>query len=52
MRFQEIVWTEEVDGIWACASLLHVPKTEMDEVWHRPRGTSFLSGATILSEKH
>lgn len=25
-RFQEIAWVEEFDGIWACASLLHVPK--------------------------
>lgn len=28
-RFQEIAWRGEFDGIWACASLLHVPPDEM-----------------------
>jgi hypothetical protein len=23
MRFQEIEWADEFDGVWACASLLH-----------------------------
>ena len=27
MRFQEIEWADEFDGIWACASLLHEPRT-------------------------
>jgi len=29
MSFQDIAFIGEFDGIWACASLLHVPKTEM-----------------------
>lgn len=24
MRFEDVAWREEFDGIWACASLLHV----------------------------
>lgn len=32
MTFKEINFTEEFDGIWACASLLHVARTEIDEV--------------------
>jgi 2-polyprenyl-3-methyl-5-hydroxy-6-metoxy-1,4-benzoquinol methylase len=28
MRFEDVIWRAEFDGIWACASLLHVsPKT-------------------------
>jgi 2-polyprenyl-3-methyl-5-hydroxy-6-metoxy-1,4-benzoquinol methylase len=25
MRSEEVAWREEFDGVWACASLLHVP---------------------------
>jgi 2-polyprenyl-3-methyl-5-hydroxy-6-metoxy-1,4-benzoquinol methylase len=27
MRFEEVAWRGEFDGIWACASLLHVPSS-------------------------
>lgn len=32
MRFEEIMWDNDFDGVWACASLLHVPKQQMDEI--------------------
>jgi SAM-dependent methyltransferase len=32
MTFLDVKSIEEFDGIWACASLLHVPQTQMDEV--------------------
>ena len=35
MKFQEISFEEEFDGVWACASLLHVPSEEMAEVFKR-----------------
>ena len=35
MTFQEMVYREEFDGIWACASLLHVPTAEIHEVIDR-----------------
>jgi SAM-dependent methyltransferase len=35
LRFQELAFTETFDGIWACASLLHVPRAEMDDVLGR-----------------
>lgn len=38
-RFQEIVWEERFDGIWAEASLLHVPRTELADVLTRIRRT-------------
>ena len=35
MQFQEIEFDNEFDGIWASASLLHVPSTEIDDVLNR-----------------
>lgn len=35
MKFQEMDFQETFDGIWACASLLHVPRREMREVMDR-----------------
>lgn len=32
MKFQEIAFDEEFDGIWACASLLHVSYEELPDV--------------------
>src|SRR4051794_36327791 len=32
LRFQDMEFREEFDGIWACASLLHIPKGEMIDV--------------------
>jgi SAM-dependent methyltransferase len=30
MRFKELSFCEVFDGIWACASLLHVPRHELE----------------------
>ena len=35
MRFEQIEWHNQFNGIWACASLLHVSKAEMADIWHR-----------------
>lgn len=35
LRFQDMTFQEEFDGIWACASLLHVPKSEIHDVLRR-----------------
>jgi SAM-dependent methyltransferase len=49
VRFQQIDLEEQFDGIWACASLLHVPGTEMNNVLSRfiralkPRGVLYMS---------
>src|SRR4051812_27328713 len=29
MTFQEVAWREAFDGVWACASLLHVPRADL-----------------------
>jgi len=49
LRFQEIQFQREFDAIWACASLLHVPKAEMSDVLRRllaalrPNGVMYAS---------
>lgn len=35
LRFQDIDWRARFDGIWACASLLHVPLAELPDVLRR-----------------
>jgi hypothetical protein len=35
LRFQELKFEKAFDGIWACASLLHVPVTDEVDVFHR-----------------
>lgn len=35
LRFQAIDWVEQFDGIWACASLLHVSDDELLAVFNR-----------------
>ena len=32
ITFDQIVFTNEFDGIWACASLLHVPSDEINSI--------------------
>ncbi len=34
-RLQDIQYQNQFDGIWACASLLHVPAKELPDVLHR-----------------
>jgi SAM-dependent methyltransferase len=47
--FQELEYEAEFHGVWACASLLHVPRSELDDVLERiqlalrPGGVCFMS---------
>jgi SAM-dependent methyltransferase len=49
LRFQDLAWRREFDGIWACASLLHVPAAELPAALRRlvlalrPGGTLYAS---------
>jgi len=49
LRFQKMEFQGEFDAVWACASVLHVPLAELDDVLSRffialrPRGTFYLS---------
>lgn len=35
LRFEDMDYVEEFDGIWACASLLHVSRDELPDVFRR-----------------
>ena len=50
--FQEIAFREEFDAIWACASLLHVPKNELPEVLKRLTSTLVQGGILYVSFKY
>jgi hypothetical protein len=49
MRFEELSYTSCFEAVWACASLLHLPKAMLDSVLRRfaktlvPRGVMFAS---------
>lgn len=57
MRFQDLSCDGEFDGIWACASLLHVPSNEIDNVLARlshalkPGGVCFMSFKEGVGER-
>jgi len=52
LRFQEFDSPPVYDGIWACASLLHVPQAELVEVMGRLVAALKSGGALYLSVKH
>ena len=52
LRFQEMSWNREFDGIWACASLLHVPTGELPGVLGRMRDALKPGGVLYASFKY
>ncbi len=52
LRFQDITWQEQFDGIWACASLLHVPSAELPDVVDRLRKALQPGGILYASFKY
>ncbi len=52
MRFDEIAFDEEFDGIWACASLLHVPMDELPGILNKLRKALKKSGILYASFKY
>ncbi len=52
MKFDEISFDEEFDGIWACASLLHVPVEELPETLESLHKALTKSGIIYVSFKY
>ena len=52
MRFEEIAFNEEFDGIWACASLLHVAEYELPSVVKRLNKALKPNGKLYVSFKY
>lgn len=52
MLFQELKETEKYDGIWACSSILHLPKQELKAVLKRMAGALKEQGIIYTSFKY
>ena len=52
MTFDDMAWKEEFDGIWACATLLHVPREKLGSTFERFARALRPGGAWHLSVKH
>jgi SAM-dependent methyltransferase len=52
IRFQDFQSAPRFDGVWACASLLHVPQTQLPDAVRRLIDALKPSGALFISVKH
>lgn len=52
MTFDQIAWRETFDGVWACASLLHVPRADLPPVMQRLRDALVPGGVLWMSFKY
>jgi SAM-dependent methyltransferase len=52
LRFQDLTWRDAFEGIWACASLLHVPSVELGDVMGRLRAALKPGGILYASFKY
>ncbi len=51
MFFQDLAFYNEFDGIWACASLLHIPSAELENVMKKLKRALVSNGIIYLSFK-
>jgi hypothetical protein len=51
MRFEGVAWWEAFDGVWACASLLHVPSVEFPVITGHLAAALRSGGACYMSFK-
>jgi SAM-dependent methyltransferase len=51
LRFEDMFYAKEFDGVWACASLLHVPRDRLPEVLQRCMQALRSAGALYVSFK-
>jgi SAM-dependent methyltransferase len=52
MRFDEMTFADEFDGVWACASLLHVALSSMPDALSRCARALRAGGVLFASFKH
>ena len=52
MLFQELDEKEKYDGIWACSSILHLPKSELGDVLERMTAALKINGVIYISFKY
>jgi SAM-dependent methyltransferase len=51
LRFDQIDWRDEFDGVWACASLLHLPSPQLQTALRRIVGGLRRGGVLYVSLK-
>lgn len=52
LTFQEVTWRNDFEGIWACASLLHVPRDQLADAVQRLRDALTPGGTLYMSFKY
>ena len=52
MTFDQMDWIEAFDGVWACASLLHVPRGALPDALRRLKRALTPGGVWFMSFKH
>ncbi|MCR5877975.1 bifunctional 2-polyprenyl-6-hydroxyphenol methylase/3-demethylubiquinol 3-O-methyltransferase UbiG [Phenylobacterium sp. J367] len=52
MTFADVAWREQFDGVWACASLLHVPAADLPDAVGRLRDALKRGGVFWMSFKY
>jgi SAM-dependent methyltransferase len=52
LRFDQVNWHARFDGIWACASLLHIPRAELPDILSRLARSLKPSGVLYASFKY
>lgn len=52
MLFQELDAVDEYDGIWACSSILHLPKSELKSVIRKMAAALRMNGVIYTSFKY
>jgi len=52
LRFEDVAWEDAFDGIWSCASLLHVPRADLERVMFRLARAAKPGGVWFMSFKH
>ncbi len=52
LRFEDLDYKDQFDGIWACASLLHVPRASLNEVFRKLHRSLKNEGVVYVSFKY
>ena len=52
LKFDELDYTEEFDGVWACASLLHVEREKLPEIISKINKALKIGGIFYMSFKY
>jgi len=52
MMFEDLEFENVFDGVWACASLLHVKKTQIDDILDKISKSLVKDGVLYMSVKH